>query len=183
MGSSNREDLLLEQVVSEFDKSTEIPLEKIQVWIRSENIEVLGAVYSLITDAEKHYLRIKPYLSREDYFAFIMHYLERCIRENPAGDWADSRYAAGRSVVNWFIHFWNDPDAPRSMLTELKDWLAKLYKEGDEELRTSIITAILEHLFEHEEIEKYFKNWLADSVLRPAHEEASGYATELRKEK
>jgi hypothetical protein len=181
MPSDKKENLSLDAVVAEFDKSTEIPVERVREWMRNESIDVLGAVYGLITDERRHYLRIKPNLSREDYFTFIMRYLERCIRENPESKWANSRYAAGWDFVNWFKHYWNDSESPRSIPADLRDGLGKLLKEGDEAVRISIITAILEHLFEDNDIKKYFKEWLADPVLRSAYEEAIGYAAELKK--
>jgi hypothetical protein len=150
--------------------------------MQSTDIEVLGAVYALIVKRE-HYRRIDPPLTVEDYYSFLKHYFTRCFVENPDGEWAHTRYAAGWDLVNWFVHLWQDTSVPRRILHELKEWIAKLYKEGTEELRVAIITATLEHLFEYHEIEKYFGDWQQDKILKSAYEEAAAYATQLKKEK
>lgn len=169
------------EIVSQFEKKTPIPRDKIRQWMQSADIEVLGALYALIVKRE-HYTRIDPSLSVEDYYSFLKHYFERCFIENPDGEWAHTRYAAGWDLVNWFVHLWQDPSVPRLILHELKEWLAKLYKEGTSELRVAIITAALEHLFEHHDIEKYFSDWKRDITLKPAYEEAVEYATQLKRE-
>jgi hypothetical protein len=51
------------------------------------------------------------------------------------------------TLVNIFGSLWRDSSAPREIVKELKDWLGRLYVEGDEKLRTCIVTATLEHLF------------------------------------
>jgi hypothetical protein len=55
---------------------------------------------------------------------------------------------------------------------ELKDWLGRLYAEGDESIRTCIITATLEHLFEQKDIRESFPDWKKDPVLAITHREA-----------
>ena len=59
------------------------------------------------------------------------------------------------------------------MLADLKNWLGQLYKRGDSELRTCIVHAALEHMFEQKEIREFFSDWAKDQVLAVAHEEAS----------
>jgi hypothetical protein len=57
-------------------------------------------------------------------------------------------------------------------LKELKAWLGRLYLEGDGSIRTCIITATLEHLFEQKDIREFFSDWKKDPVLAIAHKEA-----------
>ncbi len=172
---------LLNEIISEmggsdFTLTRFIPREKVQYWIGSEDIEILGAVYALIGD-KRHYTRIQPALSFKDYHTFIMHYYERCFKENPKSEWANSRYSAGWDLVNWFIGLWNDPDVPRKALKELKDWLAKLYKDGNDDLRTCLVTATLEHLFEKRKIAGFFKDWKEKPILKIAYSQAMGWQT------
>ena len=42
-----------------------------------------------------------------------------------------------------------------------------------ETIRTCIVTATLEHLFEHKDIREFFSDWKKDPVLAIAHKEAS----------
>lgn len=128
------------------------------------SIEVLGAVYELVTN-KKRSKAIAPPLLFEDYYRFMTHYYERCFREDPKGTWCNSRYSAGWDLVNWFVTIWNNQEIPRTAVDGLKAWLAYLYKEGDAELRTCLENAVLEHLFEHKDIRKYFSDWEKDPVL------------------
>lgn len=134
-------------------------------------MEAQGALFNLLMN-QSHYVRIDPPLTFDDYHPFVMKYYERCLRENPDGDWADTRYTAGWSMVNWFKGLWFDPNVPRSALVELKNWMARLYREGDHDLRTCLVTATFEHLFEDRDIARYFADWMNDDELKIALDEA-----------
>jgi hypothetical protein len=103
----------------------------------------------------------------------VKHYYERCLKEDPDSKWADSRHSAGTTLVNVFASLWKDSSVPREVLKELKTWLGRLYAEGDEGIRTCIVTATLEHLFEQQDIREFFSDWRNDPVLTIAHKEAS----------
>jgi hypothetical protein len=150
--------------------------------MKSSDMETLGALVELITN-KRYYTNIDPPLSLDNYHPFMTHYYERCFRENPQGEWVDSRYSAGSSFVNWFTGLWNDPEVPRNTISDLKALLAKLYLEGDEDLRVSIITATLEHLFENPQILNFFSDWREQPILRIAYDEATEYAKYFREQK
>jgi hypothetical protein len=141
----------------------------VRKWMQSSDIEVRGALYSKITDAEciKH---IEPPLQFEDYVDFVVLYLEQCIEQDSDGDWAHSRYLAGYELVAWIKKFWSDGDVPRSKLEEIKQRLASLYKQGDKRLRTAVANAVLEHLFEDPQLVIYFADWKNDPVLTEAYD-------------
>lgn len=149
-------------------------------WMRIEDIHALGAVHALIHD-RWHYTRIDPYLTFEDYRSFNLRYFERCIRENPDSEWADTRYSAGWGLVGWFKGLWKDKSTPSTVLAELRDWLRVLYVGGGEEIQECLITAVFEHLFDDRKIRKFFSRWADDPAMSATDEEASGYAAELRK--
>lgn len=151
-------------------KSDTLPLTDLRRWMSNKDIEVLGFVSAMLHDRR---FRIEPPMQQSDYVKFIKHYFERCLRENPDGEWSDSRYSAGVDMVNIFASLWRDPSVPRPVLTDLKTWLGKLYKEGNQEIRTCIVQATLEHLFEQKDIRKFFTDWQRDKVLKVAHDEAS----------
>ena len=136
----------------------------------NDNIEVLGFVDALIHD--KHF-RIEPPISQRQYIDFIKLYFQRCLREDPQGEWASSRHIAGGEMVNVFGALWRDKEVPRELLAELRDWLGILYKNGDATIRLCLVNATLEHLFEQEPIRKFFENWKSDPVLSVAHRESS----------
>jgi len=151
-------------------KTDTVQLSDIRRWSKSDDIEILGFTSALIHDAR---FRIEPPFTPNEYKDFLTHYYERCLKEDPKGEWADSRYSAGSTLMNIFASFWTDSAVPREIVKELKDWLGRLYAEGDEKLRTCIVTATLEHLFEQKDIREFFADWKKHPLLAVAHKEAS----------
>jgi hypothetical protein len=151
-------------------KTDVVALSDIQRWMVSSDIEILGFTHHFVSDRR---FRIEPPISLPEYVEFAKRYCERCLRENPDGEWSDSRYSAGGDLVNIFASLWRDSSAPRTILDDLKVWLGNLYKEGSPEIRTCIVHATLEHLFEQKQIRKFFSDWREDDGLAMAYEEAS----------
>jgi hypothetical protein len=164
-------------------KTDVIPLSEMREWMKSGDIEILGFAHSTIGNGR---FWIEPALPVEEHVHFVKHYYERCLRENPDGDWSDSRYSAGMTFVNIFGSLWRDSQVPRRLLDDLKNWLGRLYKDGDEIVRTCLVQATLEHLVEQNAIREFFADWQKDTVLRAAYDEAclwpdGGGSTPLRK--
>lgn len=147
-----------------------IPLDHLRQWAKSSDLELLGFVIAMANDSR---FTVRPTLSVDEYLVFAKHYYGRCIRENPDGEWSDSRYSAGGDVVRLFVSLWDRDSVPRALLRDLKDWLAALYKEGDETVRTCLVHATVEHLFERRPIMKFFSDWREDPLLLGAYEEAA----------
>jgi hypothetical protein len=136
----------------------------------SDDLEALGATRHLL-DIKEFRERILPPLSSDEHQAFFLRYSERCILEDPQGEWADSRYEAGWALVGWFRGLWSDKTVPRQKPLEIKQMLGRLYTTGDTAVRTCLVTATLEHLFEDRRIAKYFEDWKKDPVLATAYAE------------
>lgn len=150
-------------------KTDVILLGDLREWIASGDIEIVGFASKMIHDRR---FRIEPPLPLEEYVRFEKNYYERCLRDNPDGEWSDSRYLAGHELVNIFASLWRNTQVPRPLLDDLKNWLGQLYKSGDQEIRTCIVQATLEHLFEQKPIQNFFSGWQSDAVLRVAYDEA-----------
>lgn len=157
------------------DPRERIHADVVREWMTSADIQTLGAVYYLIFDS-RYYPKIEPPLTIGDYTAFVLPYYERCFREDPQVDWASPRYTAGWDLVGWFMGMWRDATVPRATLKEIKAWLAGLYRTSDEELRTCLVTATLEHLFEDRKVAKFFADWRNDPLLRNAYAEAIAWS-------
>jgi hypothetical protein len=142
---------------------------KFREWMSSDDIEVLGFLFSMTGDPR---IKIEPQLTTREYLDFVKHCSERCFMDNPDGEWSDSRYSAGWNVIGIFCWLWDNNAAP-SMLAELKDWLAGLYLQGNPDLRLCLETATLEHLFERKDIRRFFSDWKGDPVLKAAFDNAS----------
>ena len=137
--------------------------------MRTDDIESMGAIYALITG---HFSRIQPPLEFAIYYPFALRYFERCLVENPQSEWAETRYGAGTNIIGWFVWCWRDPRQRTSTVPELKRWLATLYLAGDSEVRTCLIHATLEHLFENPAVAGYFSDWKDHPILSIAYSKA-----------
>lgn len=141
--------------------------------MKANDIEALGALYTLLT--EQPY-RVEPRIPFLEIIEFVRRYFDRCLREDPRGEWSDSRYSAGWDLVGWFSGLFDDKTVPRETMMGLKQWLGDLYRGADHELRLCIETATLEHLFEHAGIATFFADWEADPALGVGYRAAKGWA-------
>jgi hypothetical protein len=162
----------LREIVAELKGAGPIERPTILRWMRTDDIEAMGALMSLLAE-NKHFDRIDPPLSLEEYCRFAADYYERALAENPDGEWSDSRTTAGWDFAKWFLQLWQEQQpAERMILADLKMRLAKLCKVGGPSLCNALVTAVLEHLFERSEVQQYFRDWLEDPMLRDAYTEA-----------
>lgn len=152
-------------------KARVIAKSEVLKWMSEPDLEVRGALYSKLSNAlcAKH---IQPPLQFDDYFGFVVPYLEQCIEQNPDGQWTDSRYLAGHQLVAWINKFWSDSSVPRSRLAEIRERLAKLYRRGDADVRDGVINGVLEHLFENRQVAAFFQEWERDPDLSKAYKDA-----------
>jgi hypothetical protein len=151
---------LLKEITSELTAESRggpIARQRVLEWMRTDDIECMGAIYSLISD---HFDRIQPALRFDEYHPFVLAYCRRCLLEDPQGEWADTRYGAGSNVILWFVWSWRDPDQRTTTIPAVKEWLAGLYVAGDAEVRTC------------GEVAAYFSDWQERPVLSAAYREA-----------
>lgn len=148
--------------------SAPIPEAEVHRWMSGNDPEVLGAAYSLLRNA-KLVRRVTPPLSFDEVFAFFLRYYEFCLKNDPRGDWVDDRFTAGCDFVTTFVSLW-DEGRDRRYFQEMKALLRRLYLEGPGELQESIEQAIIEHLFEREDIRDFFSDWRDDARLKPAYD-------------
>lgn len=160
----------LKEITDFLDSRYSISLDVVMDWMRSKDIETLGAVFAIMTE-NKHYKRITPLLPEETVYTFCKDYLLRCLVEDKEGEWALSRYAAGDTINRWFKNLWRDKGASRDKICDLKNMLAHIYKSGDQKLRRCIVDSCLEHLFEERDIAEWFADWKNDPVLGTAYKE------------
>ena len=98
----------------------------------------------------------------DEYLKFVRHYYSRCFLENPDGERSHSRYSAGADLVNILAIHWSNPDVPKSVMGDWKQWLADIYKRGSDDVRKCIVQATLEHLLEQGALRRFFDDWLKD---------------------
>ncbi len=78
--------------------------------------------------------------------------------------------------LGWFAYLWDDPSVERSVLSDIKDHLRKLYLEGDSDVRLALVQGTLEHLFENASVRHFFADWLDNPTLQKAYEEAAEWS-------
>lgn len=166
----------LREVVARIESSGPISAETVRSWMRSPSVEVLGAVSHIVT-YPPYWERITPPLDEEELAGFLFALYERCMREDPQGDWALSRYEATRELVGWFDAVPGDEDlGEQTFVLGLKKWLAELYRASAEDVREAIVCGALEHILEDPRWRPYFSDWHDDPALREAYLRAMEWA-------
>jgi hypothetical protein len=168
---------MLREIVAELESpagamGSVISEKKVRQWMATTDLEAMGALYALLSEPAQ-VARIRPPIDKLDVSAFLRHYFERCITENPESEWADSRYSAGWDIAGLLKHWTKAKDLDSNELAEWARWLGELYKKGDDAIQLSIETATLEHVLDEPEVAELFADWLSDPTL------AEGYRRSL----
>lgn len=168
----HREGAMLQDITTLLEsaetESSPIAESKIRGWMSSDDAEVLGATHTLLTQ-ERLVRRITPPLPFDEVFAFFLRYYEFTLKSNLHGEWVDDRFTAGCDFVSFFVLSW-DEGRDKRYLSELKSLLARIYVDGPPELKISIEQAIVEHLFERDDIQTFFSDWRDNPRLRSAYD-------------
>jgi hypothetical protein len=166
---------LLQEVTQELEKSrvdpTSISRDRVENWMEAadNDPDVLGAIYVFLSKV-RHSQRVKPPLSFDPVFNFVLRYYEFCLKFNPESEWANSRYSAGSDLVGWFIWMW-DEKREKKYFAAIKLTLEKLYITGDAEMQKCIVHAVIDHLFERKTVRAFFADWKCNPKLRAAYDD------------
>lgn len=143
-------------------------------WMRSNDTEALGALYTFLMK-RANADRVEPKLSFAEHKAFVLPYFQRCLLDDPQGEWAHSRYRAAWDLASWFGAIWKDPRVDKAELLSVKRWLADVYINSNEVVRRCIVNGTLEHVFENKQIADYFSDWKTDPILLQAYRAAMNW--------
>jgi hypothetical protein len=165
------------QIVKEFglpeeEKHSVVQRAQVIDWMRSADLEGLGALFAFITKPE-YAARIAPPLTIDDFWDFLSRYLGECFRQDAEGEWAHGRYPAGWDLAKWMRTIWNDAQFTDAGRRKIKSWLADLYLSADKSLRRALVDAVLEHAFEERRIAEFFSDWAQHPTLSVAYHEAA----------
>jgi len=156
-----------------WDEDAFVSRDFVRACMDAGDLEVLGTLHQFLTE-ERNAARVVPPLAREEIAAFASRYLARCLREDPVAidfiaQRSCTRYGAGWEVVRWYVRLFKEtvPDAEGPAL--LRAMLARIYTEGDAELRTAIAGVTLAHLFASAALRRTFSAWKNDPVLAQAY--------------
>lgn len=159
---------MIENILYALKEEKEVPNidhDAIISWFDADNSELMGKVYTIITDSRVTN-KIHPALGEDEVYLFVSEYLLHCIRTNPDDEWSDGRYTAGWDLANWMYH-WKKIDMEK--VTRVKNALSDIYKNGDINIKNCIITAILEHIFKDQSLRNQFRDWGEDPVLKEGY--------------
>ncbi len=145
---------------------------QVRRWMATTDVEAAGALYHLLFGSVRTRPLVDPALGKEGYEEFLKRYYARCIRDDPRGEWADSRYTAAWDLVGWMRSMWErSPDE----FSRWKAWLAEMYRTGDVQVRDCLVNGTLEHLFESRTMARAFADWKRDPVLAAAYAAAMAW--------
>lgn len=161
----------VDEIISHFEQKAPISGALVLKWLDTDDLEILGVVY--------HYLNEQRYANRvtfqppfEVIKPRIFDFLERCLIEDPVGEWCLTRYEAAREFARWFAWWWKAPFVSRPYLLEFKNRLARVCRENDEAVVVAVGTGALEHLFTKKKVVEFFSNWRDDPALRDVFTQA-----------
>ena|SRR5437868_6935623 len=162
-------------IAEDEEREGSTPKADIVAGIRSDDTELAGAIYDIVT-TDKLRKRIEPPLADEELESLAMRYFERCILTDPKGEWTLTRYSAAREAQRCMLDLWDSEGGDNEAFVKWKKWMEKLYRHGDEAIKRAVVDGILEHLFEEKGLRQFFTDWKADSELKTAYDEAQLWA-------
>jgi hypothetical protein len=161
----------LVQYIESNDPNKKISLELILNGMTSEDFEVMGAIYCIIS-SNKLYKNIHPPMSWEQCIGFLMNYFKCCIIDSPDGDWSDSRYTAAWDYANWIRFLFYESWANKYIQLICKD-LEHLYMHSSEKIKNCIEVALYEHIFNDPKIKLKFIEYTASKEMSAVYARCS----------
>ena len=162
-------------IAEDEEREGSIPKADIVAGIRSDDTELAGAIYDIVT-TDKLRKRIEPPLADKELDDLITEYFERCIITDPKGERTLTRYGAAREAQACILNVWESEGGSSESFVRWKKWMEKLYRAGDEGIKRAVVDGILEHLFEEKGLRKFFADWKANPQLKTAYDEAQLWA-------
>lgn len=145
-----------------------IPAGRLTEWLASDDLEVLGACHEVLTerfDRLDAKAKTRFDVPSDQVCNRMLYFFCRCLVENRPGEYALNRRQAALGVYRWFLALLANAAVSRAALDAIKKMLAEVYASGDADLRDSILTSCLEHLFVSEHIAEYFAEWQDDPAM------------------
>lgn len=153
----------VEKILLDSDYSYKINKELIIACKKAQNLELLGAISTIMTD-DKFYKRIEPPLVFNDYYPFLFDYYIRCMQincdklEDFLNTWSDCGYLASYDLSNFIKGIWDDNQISEqekiNMHMDIKKKLESL-SQNNTDFR-DILNHLVQSLFENKQIKQYF---------------------------
>jgi hypothetical protein len=151
---------------------------RLRDWFASDDPNVIGAAADAVL---AHWECIEPQLTRREVGDILMKNLAVSLitRGQKVSDYAYNCHEAGKEFYGWVIAAQAAlPDAEAEECLRLaKQFLRDQYGSGDEGQRACIVTGVLEHLFEIDELRAFFDDWQRDPETTRAFARAEAWST------
>jgi len=159
------------------DSGSSVPLDRVRIWMSSEDEEVLGAVYAALA---QHCDRIEPTPQQTLLVDVLLRIMRIGIVRRGAREFSLSPYDAARCLLDLALA-WNavqqdDDGAAAGKLRLLREQVATEYQAGDDKVRRRIVDGFLEHAFETPSLRRIFEGWKNSPILGRAYSEAALWA-------
>ena len=167
----------IQQIEAASQGEKKIPASQVRVWLRTQSVEVLGAVVENVIREPR---RVDPPMSIDEICRAVQEYYRQClIQDLQDSDYAPNRSIAGYEFVGWFKSLWHNPAVPREYLVRVKTMLRDLGIQRKVP-QDQMVGAVLEHLFETPQIAEFFADWRSDPQLKDAFDLAMEWAKDHR---
>ncbi len=153
-----------------------LPKQLLVEWIASDNLRIWGYVEIMLVDG---FCRIQPPFDIKDSAAFLSDYYLRCMSDPiscPSDadlvdlpDTPHSRYEAAEVLASFLENLIRLKPETNELIHDLVKNVTQMYVDGDSDLRLSIETGFLEHVFEIPANRRLFTPWNKTDFLNNAH--------------
>ncbi len=158
-------DELNRSILNALESDGPIPRQRVRGWIQqAATVQADAQLYKLTREA---WSRIEPRLEMAETCTLIERYLLGCIREDPQGGVALTRYEAAGELEAWFDLLAHKEDTGE-ILQSAVDAVTTLFLAGDDHVRRAIETGFLEHVLEQAPMRPLFSHWARDERLQEA---------------
>lgn len=104
--------------------------------------------------------RIEPEIDRAAVYAFVIQYYLNCVIKAPeSSDFLHSRFEAARYLSDLMKHWFELGDRLFPSIELLVEQVTSTFLRGDRSVRNSVETGFLEHVFERQELVRFFSHW------------------------
>jgi hypothetical protein len=177
------DDAAYESLNELFLSKRKIPEHQLLNAIDSENLLAHYVAYNIVTEA---YRRIHPEPELLRIGEFLLDYYLGCIEREPLpepktteeliADRPHTRYEAAWELPSWLDNAWRHRPETDSLIADFVERITDLFLKSDEETRTCIETAFLEHALERPALRPLFAHWEQHPQLSDAHRQAMLWA-------
>ena len=174
----------LKQMTDQFANNlSNIPPQLLVRWMTHSDSDIQTCLFNHIWNVELTVGLKELTVSEEDLDSFLSKFLLKTMvgriddkkKSLTASDFR-SPFDCAYSLQNLFVRRWNTSSRNIESLSRIKNHIAEELRTADFAMRECLMLGILEHLFQIENVLRYFEDWQEDATLKPVFAEARDLA-------